>query len=318
MPRHLISQLAHVELLTPRPDQTMWFFKELLGLEESAREGQSMYLRGWGEFFHHSLKVTEAKQSGLGHAAWRADGPEALEHAVAVIEQSGLGEGWIDGDLGHGRAYQFRNPEGHLNEIFWEVERYQTPQHLRTTIKNHPQKYVGRGAAVRRLDHVNMFTTNVKGCRQFYQELGFNYHEAILADGSDFEIGAFLSATNISHDLGIVGDTGGGKARLNHIAYWQDTREEVLRTADIMRDQDIFIEFGPTRHGISEAFFLYVYEPGGNRIEIYSGGYLNFAPDWGPIIWRISEHPILYWGGVPPASLTSRTYGTPPVEPPMS
>ena len=101
---------------------------------------------------------------------------------------------------------------------------------------------------------------------------------------------------------------------MNHVAYAQETREEVLRGADIMRDHDIFIEFGPSRHGISEAFFLYVYEPGGNRVEIYSGGYLNFAPDWGPIKWYLSEHPGTYWSGELSESVVS--YATPPVASP--
>jgi catechol 2,3-dioxygenase len=32
-------------------------------------------------------------------------------------------------------------------------------------------------------------------------------------------------------------------------------------------------------------FFLYVYEPGGNRIEIFSGGIKIFAPDWETVTW---------------------------------
>ena len=40
----------------------------------------------------------------MGHMAFRATSPEALERRVAVIEASGLGKGWIDGDLGHGRG----------------------------------------------------------------------------------------------------------------------------------------------------------------------------------------------------------------------
>jgi catechol 2,3-dioxygenase len=39
--KHLISQLAHVEILTPKPDGTLWYFKDLLGLEETERQGQS-------------------------------------------------------------------------------------------------------------------------------------------------------------------------------------------------------------------------------------------------------------------------------------
>ncbi len=70
-----VAQLAHVELLTPKPDDTLWFFKELLGLEESGREGQSVYLRAYEDFYHHTLKVTESAQAGMGHVAWRRGRP---------------------------------------------------------------------------------------------------------------------------------------------------------------------------------------------------------------------------------------------------
>jgi catechol 2,3-dioxygenase len=67
-----VAQLAHVELLTPDIDGTLRFFKELLGMQETERRGSSAYLRGYEEYYHHSLKVTEAPRAGLGHVAWRA------------------------------------------------------------------------------------------------------------------------------------------------------------------------------------------------------------------------------------------------------
>ena len=45
----------------------------------SAREDKSIYLRAWGETFHHSLQLTSADAPGLGHVAWRAQSEEALE-----------------------------------------------------------------------------------------------------------------------------------------------------------------------------------------------------------------------------------------------
>ena len=48
MAERLISQLAHVEVLTPTPDESLRFYTDVLGLEESGREGQSVYLRGLG------------------------------------------------------------------------------------------------------------------------------------------------------------------------------------------------------------------------------------------------------------------------------
>jgi hypothetical protein len=105
-----VAQLAHVEILTPKLNDTLWFFKDLLGLEETERSGKSVYLRAYEDYYHHSLKVTEADQPGLGHVAWRVTSPQALERRVQAIEAVGLGRGWIDGDHGHGRAYQFTTP----------------------------------------------------------------------------------------------------------------------------------------------------------------------------------------------------------------
>ena len=92
-PMFEVAQLAHVELLTPKPDDTLWFFKELLGMEETTREGQSVYLRAYEDFYHHTLKVTESAQAGLGHVAWRTTSPQALERRARVIEGTGLGKG---------------------------------------------------------------------------------------------------------------------------------------------------------------------------------------------------------------------------------
>jgi catechol 2,3-dioxygenase len=47
-----------------------------------------------------------------------------------------------------------------------------------------------------------------------------------------------------------------------------DSRDDVLRAADILRDADVAIETGPPKHSIGQTFFLYCYEAGGNRFEI--------------------------------------------------
>ena len=40
-PIYDVAHLAHIELLTPRPDESLWFFTHVLSLEEVARSGQS-------------------------------------------------------------------------------------------------------------------------------------------------------------------------------------------------------------------------------------------------------------------------------------
>jgi catechol 2,3-dioxygenase len=77
--------------------------------------------------------------------------------------------------------------------------------------------------------------------------------------------------------------------RLHHLAFWVDTREEVLRAADVLIEHLVPIEFAPSKHTISQGFFLYVFEPGGNRVEITSGGYFVYDPEPVPVMWTQSE-----------------------------
>ncbi len=41
-----VHQLAHVEVYTPDPEGTLWFFHDLLGMEVTKQEGQSVYSAG--------------------------------------------------------------------------------------------------------------------------------------------------------------------------------------------------------------------------------------------------------------------------------
>ena len=120
-----------------------------------------MYLRAWGEFFHHSLKLTEASGPGLEHAAWRVDGPEDLELAAQRLRDHGVEGDFIDGDVGHGTAFRFRMPGGHRLELVWDVERYVAAEGQRSVYPDRPQKQVAHNATVRRLDHCTVYTPHL-------------------------------------------------------------------------------------------------------------------------------------------------------------
>ena len=119
--------------------------------------------------------------------------------------------------------------------------------------------------------------------------LGGRVTEQIVLD--DGTISAqWLHFAQKSYDLVYTNDWTGTNGRLHHIAFATDTREDVLRAADLCLDRDVFIETGPHKHAIQQTFFLYVYEPGGNRIELCNPcARLIFAPDWAPISWSEAE-----------------------------
>ena len=79
-----LAHLGHLELLTPKPQESLRFFVDVLGMTESGREGDSVYLRAYDDYERHSLKLTASKLPGLGHVAYRTRSPQALERRVAV------------------------------------------------------------------------------------------------------------------------------------------------------------------------------------------------------------------------------------------
>ena len=84
-PCHDLAHLGHVEMFTPKPEESLHFFVNVLGLTESGREGDSVYLRGWDDYEFHTLKLTAAKTSGMGHVAFRTHSPQALERRAKVL-----------------------------------------------------------------------------------------------------------------------------------------------------------------------------------------------------------------------------------------
>ncbi len=314
-PAHDVAHVGHVELLVTQPDESLYFFETILGMAVTHREGRSVYLKGWRDYECASLKLTESPRAGVGHIGYRAMSPAALERRARILQTGGSGQGWSDGDYGHGPAFRFTDPDGHLMELYYESQPYEPPPALRPTLKNQPQKHPGRGVAVERLDHVNLLCVTVKDNRQFMQEaLGCRLSEQIVLDDGT-EAGAWLRVTAKSYDLTYTVDASRTPGRLHHVAFWVETREDVLRAADIYLDQKVFIEAGPAKHAIAQTFFLYAYEPSGNRIEVCSGGQLIFDPDYKPVVWTQAERARGQAWGTPTVA-SFHTYGTPVVETP--
>jgi catechol 2,3-dioxygenase len=312
-----IAHLGAVELFSPTFDRTLWYFRDLLGMEVVHSANRSAYLRGYGDHATSTLKITAADKPGVGCISWRAVSEPALQRRVEAIKARGLGVGWIDGDYGRGPSFRFRDPDGHLMEIYYEETRYRAPDHLRSTLKNLPMKFTGRGVNVRRTDHLALLAKDVAANRAFAMEaLGFRLSEQVMFEQGTKEIGSWLSSSAVHHEVAYVVDVKGGNGRLHHFSLWVDNRDDVLRAADIFAENGIFIEAGPSRHNNSQAFYLYSREPGGNRIEVYSSSFLILAPDWQTVVWNEEERGTgVYWGGSLPPSFIE--YGTPDIATPV-
>ena len=85
--------------------------------------------------------------------------------------------------------------------------------------------------------------------------------------------------------------TTGRGPRLHHFAFTAEDRLAIVAFCDALaggRLEDC-IERGPGRHGVSNAFFVYLRDPDGHRIELYVCDYYTGDPDHEPIRWSASD-----------------------------
>jgi catechol 2,3-dioxygenase len=310
-PLHEIAQLAFSELFTPRLSESVSFFTDILGMEVVQTEGNSVFLRAYEDTYRYSLQLTESKSSGAGVATFRTSSRKALERRAAVLEKSGLGSGWQTPAFGRGRSYTFKTPDGHAMELVWEVEPAQVATSAATFLLNRPSRRPLKGIPVRRLDHINYFARDPSAdVAAMIDLLGFRLTEQVVGNDEKMKA-AWLRVSNLTHELAFMIEPGGVAGRLHHLAFWYGSPTYLMDLADACLDAGIVVDAGPGKHGPSQAHYLYVWEPGGNRIELFGDvGYLIFDPSWKPITWRESDS-----GRMGHGSILSREFyatGSPP------
>lgn len=308
-----IAHLGSVELLTPTFDESRWFFEDLLAMRAVEEADGTVYLRTWDEYERYTIKLTASADAGVGLTTFRASSPEALARRVEAIERTGLGDGWVDGLVGQGPTYRFRDPDGHAMGVYYETERYTAGIEDAPALKNQASRFPGRGVNARRLDHINYLAKDVEANGAFIADaLGGRESERIKLDSGQYAAWWFHFAQK-SYDVVYSDDWTKHGNRLHHIAFAPDTREDILKAADIFLENGIHIESGPHKHAINQTFFLYVWEPGGNRIEFANAGArLLLDPDQPVVEWSEAERRKGQAWGMQTIS-TFHTHGTPNV-----
>jgi catechol 2,3-dioxygenase len=304
-----IAHIGPVELYTPVLRESRDFFVDVLSLREVHRDDTSVYLHTWDDYQSWTVRLIQREQAGIGRTYLRASGPQALERLPGLDSR-------VSDVYGLGEVSLFTDPDGHELGLYWDTDRYRADDTDRPALKNQAAAYPGRGANVRRLDHVNYLTADVPTTSAFLAGvLGARCTEQIVKDDGSPQA-VWFNLGQKTYDLVYTEDWTGANGRLHHIAFATDTREEILRAADICLDAGVHIETGPHKHAIQQTFFLYVWEPGGNRIELCnSGARLILAPDWQTISWTREERAKGQAWGLKTID-TFHTHGTPVVPPP--
>ena len=181
------------------------------------------------------------------------------------------------------------------------MEKTPADESRKSVLKNQTYKSWAKGVSPRRIDHVNLQTSedNAVIVKYLQEALGFKLREYFV-NPDDVQVASWLSVTNLVHDVAIMSTSRSKEPNeMHHIAYWLDNAQDLLRAADILCEADVqFV--GPGKHGISQAMYIYVKDPGsGLRLEIFTNSYLIFEPDWEPVKWTYEEYlknGSAYWG----------------------
>ena len=270
-----IVRAAYAELVVTDLEKARWFWVYLLGFVVTEETDDALYLRGYDELTHHNLILREGPAPAASRLAYRVRAPADLDLAEAFYAELGLRTERVPAGLtpGVGEAVRAEDPLGFTVEFFFSAAH---PQRLQ-------QRYdLRRGAEVARLDHFNIVVPDVRAAYDYYRSLGFGLSETI--EDGDTLYAAWMFRKQTVHDVAF---TGGDGPRLHHLGFFAHESHQVLRICDILGSlqEEAHIERGPGRHGVSNAFYVYLRDPDGHRVEIYTSDYFTGDPD----------HPVLRW-----------------------
>jgi catechol 2,3-dioxygenase len=285
----LLGHLAFLEITSPDVETSVRFYEEKFGMRVVDRKDGKVYLRCWGDYYRYSLMVAPGEVAALATMAWRVDYAEALSEIVDRIEATGTSGTWSDELNAVGPAFEFVGPYGHSMTVFWEIENFESEPEFASVYPDRPERRSRHAAAPRFLDHVTIASVDVEGFAKWYSEtLGFRIMARTILDEAPINVFTVLTMNEKSHDLGVVLDNSTTLGRVHHIAFWVDQPGDLVRTAELMIEASTPIEYGPSIHGIGEQNYLYFREPSGLRVEVNSGGYRNYVPDWQAKSWSPS------------------------------
>lgn len=304
-----IVRASHITLSARDLAASRAFYETTLGLNVTHADDDIVCLRGMEERNHHSLLLQQ--EAGDAHCAWlgfKVAAPGELEKAKTYFSRLGAPTEEVESPY-LGPALRVTDPAGMPLEFVAGVA--QAPRIL--------QKYgLYKGVHPLRIDHFNCFSPDVGAAVEFYNALGFRLTEYTATDDDESMWAAWMHRKGGVHDIAFTNGIG---PRLHHVAYWAPSALNIIHLCDVMATTGYLdnMERGPGRHGISNAFFLYVRDPDGHRVEIYASDYLTVDPDLQPIRWSLSDtQRQTLWGTPAPQSWFEE--GTPfpntPVSPP--
>ena len=287
-----IVRCSHVDCGVKNLEESRHFYVNIMGFVETERTEDALYLRGLEEKNHHCYVLRESANPSVNALGFKVAFDSDLDALEVYLKDLGLEPNFVDRH-GEERTLAVKSPTGMPLEF--HAKQTRVPTMMREYIQY-------RGLAPLRFDHINAFTPNCQETYEFFtSKLGFRLTEYTLTENGDMWAAWTHRKGNV-HDMAM---TNGKGPRLHHSGIWTASVNNIIHLLDVMASEGFVenIERGPGRHGISNAFFLYILDPDGHRIEPFTCDYLTVDPDWEPLGWDLRDpRRQTLWGAPAPKS----------------
>jgi catechol 2,3-dioxygenase len=281
-----VTRASHLELGVAELERSLRFYTEVIGLALTAREDGVAWLRGMEESCHHSLVLrTTARAPACPFIGFRVFRDEELERLAAHLRDGGSEGSWVETEY-QGATLRVQDPAGVPLEL---CARMPVQPRLLTRF----DRYRGGGAL--RLDHFQLHVPDVRALTGFYTGLGFRVSEYVTGGGDEL-VAVFLQRKGNPHDIVLFAGPG---PRLHHVAYTTADAARLTLACDVAGElgYGAQVERGPGRHGPGHALYVYMRDPDGHRIELFTTHYQTLDIDDEPVRWDARDPKFgMPWG----------------------
>lgn len=278
---------GHAQMRVLDLEESINYYINTFGLVETGRDSQGrVYFKCHDERDHNSFIIRQADRAGLDFLGFKVLNHDTLNKLEADLNAYGVKTERIPAGelLETGERVRFTVPTGHVVELYADKTEvgdglgYLNPDVI---IENR------KGISPIRLDHWQLHGPDLDATRDlFINVLGFSLAERIVTNDGKTDLAVWMSCSTKAHDIAFVRDERANTC--HHAAFLLETWEHVLRAADLMSKHRASIDIGPIRHGITRGTTIYSFDPSGNRLETFCGGYA-FYPDMRPYTWTEDE-----------------------------
>jgi catechol 2,3-dioxygenase len=290
-----IIRIAYVRLALndSRLRQAQFFYCDSLGLVETYRQPDRLYLRCWHEAFPYSLVLDEAPENRLVEIGFQVRDAEDLKQLENNVVKAGVTVTHDPAGVlsGMGESITFAIPGGPTLRLFAQLPQigymtgfdspdWVTPRPLRGT----PAPFF--------LNHAGITVTDPQAAVDFLtRALGFVISERIDSDDGQRLLSALLFRMQKEAGGQELAIFPGPAGRLHHIAFTKEDPNDILIDGQYLREAGVNIDiYGPTRQSYGKTFSLHFHDPFGVRLELCAGGRITEVhPEFEAVRWSESQ-----------------------------